>query len=176
MVCVKGKIMSHWHILTTEPRREFAAAAGLVGYRVTVYLPTYQVRVPAPPRVRKPYMLVDRPLFTGYLFARIATGGDWKAVHRVSGLSGYLHSGGVPNLISEAAIALVRDVEKELAEKAGVDEKPFKPGDHIRIDQERNVWTGLEGFVERLDKNDRAVILLMNRRVNVPIECLRPAG
>ncbi len=168
--------MTDWHILTTEPRREFAAAAGLVGYRVTVYLPTYQVRVPAPPRVRKPYMLVDRPLFTGYLFARIASGDDWKAVHRVSGLSGYLHSGGVPNLISDAAIALVRDVERELAEKVGVYKKPFKPGDHIRIDQERNPWTGLCGIVERLDKNDRAIIELMGKRISVPVEVLRAVG
>lgn len=168
--------MTDWHILTTEPRREFTAAAGLVGYRVPVYLPTYQVRVPAPPRVRKPYMLVDRPLFTGYLFARILSGCDWKAVHRVSGISGYLHSGGVPNLISEAAIALVRDVERELAENAWVDEKPFKPGDHIRIDQDKNPWTGLCGIVERIDKSDRAIIELMGKRISVPIEALRPAG
>lgn len=168
--------MADWHILTTEPRREFSVAAGLVGYRVQVYLPTYQVHIPAPPRARKPYMLVDRPLFTGYLFARIATGSDWEAVHRVSGLSGYLHGPDGPNLISEAAIALVRDVERELAEKAGVDEKPFKPGDHIRIDQEKNPWTGLDGLVTRLDKSDRVIIELMGKRISVPIEALRPAG
>lgn len=168
--------MTDWHILTTEPRREFSVAAGLVGYRVTVYLPTEQVRVPAPPRVQKPYMLVDRPLFRGYLFAKIATGCDWQAMHRVPGVSGYLHSREGPKLISEAAITVVRELERKLAEKAMIVEKRFKPGDHVRIDQDRNPWTGLCGLVERLDKSDRAIIELMGKRISVPIEALRPAG
>ncbi len=170
-----------WHILTTEPQREFAVAGGLVGYRVTVYLPTYPVRVRAAPNTGKPFRIVDRPLFPGYLFAKLDDGAAWKAVHRVSGISGYLRGPEGPKLISDAAIALVRQSEKAMVEAPKAErEKPFKPGDHVRIDEDGNPWTGLDGFVERIDKSDRAVILLMTAHsawpVSIATASLREVG
>lgn len=159
-----------WHILTTEPQREFSVAAGLVGYRVTVYLPTYPVRVRAAPNTGKQFRAVDKPLFPGYLFARMASGGDWKAVHRVSGITGYLNGPEGPKLISDAGIALVRQSEKAALAASKIErEKPFKPGDQVRIDEDGNPWTGLDGVVERLDKFDRAVILLMMPNMAWPV-------
>lgn len=162
--------MADWHILTTEPQREFAVAAGLVGYRVTNYLPTYPVRVACAPNTGKKFRIVDRPMFRGYLFARLPDGAAWKAMHRVSGIAGYLRGPDGPKLISDAGIALVKQSEKALLAASKIErEKPFKPGDHVRIDEDGNPWTGLDGVVERFDKSDRAVILLMMPNMAWPV-------
>ena len=154
--------MADWHILTIEPQREFAVAAGLVGYGVTIYLPTYPVRVRSAPNTGKKFRIVDRPMFHGYLFARMDDGAAWKAMHRVSGIAGYLRGPEGPKLISDAGIALVRQSQKAMLAASKIERgNPFKPGDHVRIDDDGNPWTGLDGVVERLDKSDRAVILLM---------------
>ena len=173
--------MADWHILTTEPQREFAVASGLVGYRVTVYLPTYPVRVRAAPNAGKQFRIVDRQLFPGYLFAQMADGAAWKAMHRVSGIAGYLRGPEGPKLISDAGIDLVRQSEKAMLAASKIErEKPFKPGDHVRIDEDGNPWTGLNGVVERLDKSDRAVILLIAAHsawpVSIATASLREAG
>lgn len=159
-----------WHILTTEPQRELAVAAGLVGYGVTIYLPTYPVRVACAPNTGKKLRIVDRPMFPGYLFARLADGDAWRAMHRVSGIAGYLRGPEGPKLVSEVGIDLVRQSEKALLAASKIErEKPFKPGDHVRIDEDGNPWTGLDGVVERLDKADRAVILLMMPNMAWPV-------
>lgn len=170
-----------WHILTTEPQREVSVASGLVGYRVAVYLPTYPVRVKAAPNTGKQFRIVDRPLFPGYLFAKMADGACWEAVHRVGRVSGYLRGPEGPRLLSDAAIALVRQSEKAMVEASKAErEKPFKPGDHVRIDEYGNPWTGLTGVVERLDKSDRAVIMLIAAHsawpVSIATASLREAG
>lgn len=170
-----------WNILTTDPRREFAVTAGLVGYGVTVYLPTCQCRVRAAPNTGKEWRTVDRPLFPSYLFARMAGGAAWKAAHALAGYSGYLRAGDEPATLSEAAIAMVRVVEEDLAKKAMVKrEAPFQPGDTVRIEEDGNPWTGLMGTVERLDKSDRTILLLIvagnSWRVSVPTMCLRDAA
>ena len=162
--------MKMWHILTTEPQREFAVAGGLAGYGVTVYLPTYPVRVACAPNTGKKFRIVYRPRFPGYLFAQMANGACWEATRRVGGVKGYLRGPEGPKLISDAAIALVRQSEKTMLPESKIEgEKPFKPGDHVRIDEDGNPWTGLDGIVKRIDKSDRAVILLMMPNMAWPV-------
>ena len=164
-----------WHVLTTEPRREFAAARGLIGHGVTTYLPTVLVRVRAAPITRKPFRLVDRQLFPGYLFARIASGGDWKAVHSVSGLSGYLRGPEGPKLISEAAIASVMHMEDVLLLKAKEAAKMWMPGDVVEISgDEWSAWKNRAFRIEEIDKTSRATLLLIAKqswpvRVTAPV-------
>ena len=168
-----------WHVLTTEPRREFAAAHGLVGHGVTTYLPTVQVRVRAAPITKKPFRLVDRPLFPGYIFARIGSGGDWKAVHSVSGLSGYLRGPDGPKRISEAAIASVRHIENVLLLKAREAAKMWKLGDVVEISgDEWSAWKNRAFTVESIDKSSRATLLLIAEqsfpvRVTAPVSKLK---
>lgn len=167
--------MADWHILTIEPRREFTVAASLAGSGVTIYLPTYQVRVGAGRLTR----LIDRPLFPGYLFARMASGASWRAVHSAAGYSGYLRCGEYPATLSEAAIVLVRKVEEEMAAKAKVRESRFQRGDEVVIDEDKNPWMGLHGIVEKLDKTDRVIIEIIEHgnswRISVPVDCLKTA-
>lgn len=168
-----------WHIITTEPRREFAVAAGLVGWGVPTYLPTHQVRVRAAPITRKPFRMEDRPLFPGYVFAQLGSGRGWKAVHAISGLSGYLRGADGPRTISDAAVAAVRRVEGELLESAQKAAKVWNPGDRVEIDgDEWSVWKDCVFSIQAIDKSSRATLLLMAEqswpvRVTAPIARLK---
>lgn len=150
-----------WHIITTDPRREFALAGHLVGRGVTVYCPTYQItkrRGPSAKRVR-----IDRPMFPGYLFA-MASDATARAVRSATGFRGYLCGPEGPSALSEAAVAAVRQIEEELAlavkAKHGA---PFLVGDTVRLSAapEHHPFCGFDAIVQRLDNRDRATLCLM---------------
>lgn len=162
-----------WNVLTTEPRREASVAAGLIGRGVTVYLPLYRERVRAAPNTAAQFRVVDKPLFPGYLFAKMQ-GDAWNAARRVAGYAGYLRSGDAPATLSEAAIDAVRRLEADLATRAPC-ESLFRPGDAVRITDDNSPWCGIEATVRGLDKRDYVIIShISGKRIRVPAFSLEP--
>lgn len=138
-----------WNILLIQPNREFIAAGALEGFGFEVYLTTLAcvVRVGASRR-RVPRF---RPMFPGYLFV-MASAARQGRVHAAPGVRSYLMGRDGPASLSEAAVALVREMER------GARVEPSFPrrvrlGDRVRISGH-----DLEGLLVALDKSDRAVV------------------
>lgn len=99
-----GRYSARWRVIVAEPRQEELAALSLAGLGYLpddVFLPT--VKVP----LRQHH--VTKPLFPGYLFARIdTTRPDWGAVYRARGVHNILAGPGsttpchVPAVVIEA--------------------------------------------------------------------------
>lgn len=168
-----------WNILTTDPRREFSVAGYLVGQRIAMYCPTIQIirrRGPSAKRV-----LVDQPMFPGYLF--VMAGDDTgKAIHAAAGCRGYLCGPEGPKSISEAAIDAVRLFEEELRMRSRCKQevRRFFPGDMVRLTAapKYHPFRGLEALVQRLDRNDKAILccILHGRSWQIvsPVRWLEP--
>jgi transcriptional antiterminator RfaH len=101
-----GRYSARWRVIVAEPRQEELAALSLAGLGYLpddVFLP--MVRVP----LRQHH--VTRPLFPGYLFARIdTTTAHWGEVYRARGVHNILAGPGstIPCHIPSAVIQAIR--------------------------------------------------------------------
>jgi transcription antitermination factor NusG len=123
----------NWFILLAEPNREATAVRGLQDRRIEAYGPMvlkYVVR-----RGRK--IDVTRPLFPGYIFAKLIEGiDDFSLPKRVNGVRDYLRFEGLPCAIQEGAIAAIRHreaVELERAKRAISGVHDFEIGEAVRV-------------------------------------------
>lgn len=92
-----------WRVITTGPRAEDLAQASIAALGFEAFLP--KVAVP----LKQHHAL--RPLFPGYLFARIDTSlPDWPAIYRARGVEAVLTGAGtpLPASLPEAAVAALR--------------------------------------------------------------------
>lgn len=100
----------YWHVVVVEPRAERIAAAHLVGRRFGVYLPEFDVRMPAA-RGRDTYM-ASRPIFPGYLFLFV-----WdveqhlRRIQACPGVFRLMYDGGRPVIVSDAIMDQIQAIE-----------------------------------------------------------------
>jgi transcription antitermination factor NusG len=168
-----------WHILCVEPNREVTAHAHLVGRRFRVYLPMVQ-RKQYPTTHRKPSAKPVRsmPMFRGYCFARFdpaqslsdhsvypqfknRSGNVLQRVRSTTGVRGLLTINGQFATLSEAAITGILELEQQLAEQRKLKPASFVPGQMVRTTDSDDLYAGLLGIVERVDKQDRVVLSLL---------------
>lgn len=123
----------NWFILLTEPSREVTAVRGLTERGIQAYGPIvlkYVVR-----RQRKIDVL--RPLFPGYVFAKLTVDvDDFSAPKRVNGVRDYLRFEGLPCAIQEVAIDAIRRreaIELERAKRAISGVHDFEVGENVRV-------------------------------------------
>jgi transcriptional antiterminator RfaH len=146
----KSADMGGWYVLSTKHRRERFAATQLERRRIDVYLPRLLL-------VRRGDRTV-RPLFPGYLFARLVLPRDWGRVAWTPGVSRLVTFEG-------EAPALLDDVVAYLREQAGEDgviparPRPLLVGRRVRVTD--GPLAGLVGIIENPpDARGRVSVLM----------------
>jgi len=154
-----------WFILMTEPQREVTAVAGLIGRRIQAYGPTFYKKMIQ--RGRK--IEVQKPLFPGYIFARLREGiDDFGLPKRVAGVRDYLRLDGRPCSLPGAAIDAISSKEAYEAERffnAGA--APFEIGETVRVSE--GPFSGFAAEVYECDDRGRvgALVTMFGRKTKV---------
>jgi transcriptional antiterminator NusG len=141
---------SSWHVLHVLSNHEKRVAQHLVVRSIEYYLPLYKERVKWTDRT----VVAERPLFSGYVFARITP------QSRISVIS----TPGVLHLLGDEERDLVRD--EELAKirdglAKGLSLRPHSGicvGTRVRVRD--GVFAGVEGVVADLRKQCRVIVTL----------------
>lgn len=163
--------MSGWYVLQTKPRREREVALLLpVRGAEEVYLP--MVRVGPRPS--------ERPLFPGYVFARLDL--ETRPTSDFASLGGVrrvVTAEGRPHQVSEETLLLLRSQVESRAAEGWPHGVGFQPGQAVRI--RSGPLKDLEGiFEETLDGHQRAVVLLrflsQASRVSIDVGDLEPVS
>jgi transcriptional antiterminator RfaH len=160
---------ARWYIMLVEPQREVTACAGLVGRRVQAYGPTFYKRLVR--RGRK--VEVQRPLFPGYIFARLVEGvDDFSLPKRVAGVRDYMRFYGVPCVLPDGMVEAIRSREAseyERYSRAGT-KAPFEEGEVVRVAE--GPFAGFCADVFSLDDNGRvaALVNIFGRKTKVQFE------
>jgi transcription antitermination factor NusG len=164
----------HWYALWTAPRHEKKVVQHLQGRNVEVFLPVYQAEREWK---KRPMIVVDLPLFPGYVFARI----DRSARGIVLGTPG-VHSivgNGKQHLpVSDAEISILRSSLPQV----NPEPHPFLDcGANIVIC--RGALKGMEGVLVRKKGAQRVVISItsIHRAFSVEVDAVdlkfkEPAG
>lgn len=151
---------SPWHVLHVLSNHEKRVAQHLIVRSVEHYLPLYSERVRWTDRT----VVAERPLFSGYVFARF-TPNDRIAV---------ISTPGVLRLLGDQSWDMVHD--EELAQirtglATGLSLRPHRGltvGTKVRV--RNGVFAGVEGVVTELRKQCRVVITLAAVRQSFSLE------
>ncbi len=139
-----------WHVLHVLSNHEKRVSQHLVVRSVEHYLPLYTERVKWTDRT----VVAERPLFTGYVFARFAPD------RRVSVIS----TPGVLHLLGEEERDMVRDEELAKIRDGLAKGLPLRPHSGLaigtRVQVCGGVFSGVEGVVTELRKQCRVIITL----------------
>lgn len=149
----------NWFIILAEPNREGRAAEGLRERGIDAYAPRMLKRLVR--RGRK--VEVERPLFPGYIFAKMVEGvNDFSVPKRVIGVRDYLRFEGVPCAIQDGAILAIRrreELEYERAQRAISGVHNFTKGEPVRVAE--GPFSGFAAEVYSLDPKG-AITALVN--------------
>jgi transcriptional antiterminator RfaH len=149
----------NWFIILSEPNREGRAAEGLRERGIDAYAPKVLKRMVR--RGRK--VEVERPLFPGYIFAKLIEGvSDFSIPKRVVGVRDYLRFEGIPCAIQEGAIDAIRrreGIEMERAQRAISGVHNFAKGEPVRVAE--GPFSGFAAEVYSLDPKG-AITALVN--------------
>ncbi len=162
---------ARWYAVTTYPRHEKVVAEQLQSREIESFLPL----ATTPSRWKDRTVLIDRPIFPGYVFTRIDLR-DRQHVLSIPSVVKMLSFNGAAAPIEDAEIGAVR-----LCLQCGTDPKPhpfLQAGEKVRV--KSGALSGLEGLVTRHKNQYRIVvsIALINQSVAVEIDAdmLEPIG
>ena len=156
-----------WYVVAVKVRRERFAAVQLARREIEVFLPRLRMRG-ADPRIR--------PLFPGYLFARLVLPTTWSRVAWTPGVRRLVAFEGDAPPLPDEAVAFLR----AQADAAGIivaRPRPLPVGCRVRVTD--GPLAGLAGIIENPpDARGRVSILmdLLRRqtRVSVDVTVLEP--
>jgi transcriptional antiterminator RfaH len=159
-----------WYVVSTKPRREDFAATQIAQRGIDVFLPRLVL-------VRRGGERVVRPLFPGYLFARLVLAAEGARVTWAPGVRRLVSFEGDPPPVPEAAIDFLRSQ----ATPEGVivaRPRPLPVGRRVRVTT--GPLAGLVGIIENPpDARGRVGVLmeLLRRpmRVSVDVDALEEA-
>jgi transcription antitermination factor NusG len=114
---------SVWVVLRTQPRQEPIAFKSILAQGVEPYLPLLPPRRPTE---------AERPLFPGYLLARInRLSDDLLRIRSAPGIAYILPPAGPPALVSEAVVSQLRT--RLAAHRDEIGSQKLHRGDRVRI-------------------------------------------
>lgn len=143
-----------WYLVHAKPREEEIALLNLERQQYECFLPMAQSRK----RRRGVLGLVREPLFPRYLFIHLEQGvHNFSPIRSTRGVSSLVRFGGVPAKVPSELVALIREQQLDLEEKATT-RLDAKPGDRVRIME--GVMAGYEGIFEAENGLERAKVLL----------------
>ncbi|WP_396126768.1 transcription termination/antitermination protein NusG [Acidicapsa ligni] len=155
--------MPRWYAVTTQSRHEKVVTEHLKSRSIEAFLPV----ITTPSRWKDRRVLIDRPIFPGYVFTHIGLH-ERQNVFSIPGVVRMLSFNGKPAEIDDAEIEAVR-----ICLTAGnkLEPHPFlKTGEHVRV--KSGSLMGLEGVVTRHKNQCRIVvsITLIHQSLAVEID------
>jgi transcription antitermination factor NusG len=158
-------------VVTTYPRHEKVVAGHLQLMEIESFLPLART----PSRWKDRTVMIDRPIFPGYVFTRIDLR-DRRHVFSISSVVKMLSFNGAPAPIEDAEIDAVR-----LCLRCGTNLEPhpfLQVGEKVRV--KSGALSGLEGIVTRHKNQYRILvsIALIHQSVAVEVDAhmLEPVG
>ena len=151
----------HWYALYTCANHEKQVAAELEARTVEHFLPLYgSVR-----RWKDRRVILDLPLFPGYIFVRLALR-DRLRVVQIPSVARLVGFGGLPVALPDTEMAILRS---GLSERIRAEPHVFLAvGRRVRITG--GPFAGLEGVLERRKNNLRVVVSLDLIRKSVAVD------
>lgn len=159
---VPGTLSRHWYALRLMSRAEFTVDAALTGRGIESFLPGYEEAVRWSDRVKH----IFRPLFPGYIFARLDRASLVDAL-KIAGVIQLLPTSLKPLPIEEHEIENVRRL-LEAAPRAT--ECDYAAGELVTIDS--GPLAGVSGVVVKTKGSNRLVVRieLLMRAVSVELD------
>ena len=147
-----------WHVAATKPRSERIALAALHHRGYNPYLP----------------LLLNRPLFPGYLFLQLGIGQPWYPIAWCPGVYNLLQCQGKPSIVAEADIRALQAGD-ELRATPIPKSAQWAPGMPCSLP----IGPGLPAVVMALSRNTATIAAIMFgqlRQVEVTLNYLKPRG
>ena len=134
-----------WYLAYTEPRRELVAQDNLERQGYDTYLPIYGKAT---------------PLFPRYLFVRPGRSTQSIApVRSTRGVQTIVRFGSHYAFVTPQLISLIRERVAMREAPAGIEAKPIRAGQRVRVHDNVPGLAGLEGLVDS-NANQRVVVLM----------------
>jgi len=145
--------MKKWYVIQTRPREEERAIFFLRDKNVEIYSPRMEICTMA--GVKR--VMLRKPLFPNYIFARFDVDKDLFRISWTKGVQKVLPESVRPNSLDEAVIASI----KSLADKDGIVRKQsFKKNDRVRIT--RGLMKDIMGIFEDWVSDTGSVRVLLD--------------
>jgi transcriptional antiterminator RfaH len=151
-----GEYAQRWYAIHTHPQQEDRAEGNLLSWGVETFVPRYKSRLKKLYRSRPAYSA--KPLFMGYIFARLATRADiFHKIRYTRGVHSIVSIGKSPAALEDELVELMMS---RLDEEGFVRlEDEMKSGDEVVVSG--GVFGGFVGVFDRRTKNSERVIILL---------------
>lgn len=123
-------IKREWHIIYTNPRAEKKVREYLERYKFETFLPIIEVKS----RWKDRWKLIQKPLFTSYVFVKISYWDDRNRVLILPGIHHIVFYKGKPATVDEENLNMVDLFAKNFGEKVKVKKmEALQPGRKVKI-------------------------------------------
>lgn len=160
-----GSENGDWALVQFKPNSDALAVRNLTRQGFEVFLPKIEVTS----RGASKFVTSQKPLFPGYLFARINLAlGGWRAINSTYGVSRIVTTAGRPTAVPES---LVEEIRKRCDPDGLVQpEIDFEIGEDVKLQQ--GPFAELVGKILSVAPDQRAWILLevLGRKTKVAVD------
>lgn len=159
----RGEVL-RWIAVNTHAHREHIALENLVRQQFEAYCPMMRRRVRHARRSRD----VLRPLFPGYLFARMNMERQrWRPILSTFGVRTLVRCGDQLSFVDSEFIESLK--AREVGGAIARPPEPYRPGQQIRM--RGGPFDGLVATIIQMDEKDRLLVLmeLLKQRVKVKV-------
>jgi transcriptional antiterminator RfaH len=156
-----------WYVVQAQANAETRAVINLERQGFQTYLPRYLKRRRHARRVDT----VTAPLFPRYLFVSINLAVQrWLSIHSTLGIARLLCNGGMPALVSDEMIEILKREEDDRGFIELASRSQFQRGDKIRVDD--GTFCGSLGLFETSTDDERVTVFLdfLGRKVRVILD------
>lgn len=140
---------SEWYLVQCKPRQDERAELNLVNQSLLCFRPLHKVE-----RIRHgKRVLLDEPLFPGYLFVSLRKDNPcWATIRSTRGVNRLVSFAGQPARVDDS---IIQSIHQRLQPQV----KPaFQAGQRVRITE--GPFRELEAIFLRADGSERAILLL----------------
>jgi transcriptional antiterminator RfaH len=140
----------HWYLLQCKPLQQSRAEENLKNQEFDTYAPTLAVK-----RIRRgKYQTSEEALFPGYLFIRLGTQSNWRALQATRGVSRIVSFNGLPHPVPDDLIAGLQQRYSSTQQP----EQLYKPGDKVTVTD--GCFKHVEAIVKAVTPDERIIVLI----------------
>jgi transcriptional antiterminator RfaH len=144
-----------WYVIQTHSKQEGRAESNLRSWGVKTFLPKYKARRRS--RFKSETSYTIRPLFPGYIFARLDAHNMFHKIRYTRGVRGFVSMGHNPVPVDDAIITMI--ISRADGDCVVELEDEIKSGDEVIVS-----GSAFSGFVavfdRRMKDSERVVVLL----------------
>jgi transcriptional antiterminator RfaH len=144
-----------WYVIHTHPKQESRAESNLLAWNVKTFVPRYKARRRNQFRSEPSYTV--RPLFPGYIFARLEALDMFHKIRYTRGVRGIVSAGNDPVPLDDSIITMImsRWGSDGLVEL----EDEIKAGDEVVVSG--STFSGFVAVFDRRMKDSERVVVLL---------------